>query len=52
LIPLFLVRFQVPLPYRFRIMDNTLGYEPGNRSSILLGDAKFTLRIRQIETYA
>ena len=26
-------------------MDNTLGYEPGNRSSILLGEAKVYVRV-------
>ena len=30
---------------RFSIMDNTLGYEPGNRSSILLGEAKVYVRV-------
>ena len=35
------VRFLPPGPiYRFSIMNNTLGYEPGNRSLILLGGTK------------
>ena len=44
-------RFESYLDYQFftrlRIMDNALGYEPGDRSSILLGGSSFNSELTE-----